>query len=156
MNKPPRNSAYNQRASFASRKKSQDKSAYHLLPYERGLPPGGTYECGKCHDLELVQEYTFATAPGLMQSTGFQGTHSNTDEIPIRNMATDGIFDLRPDRGTVYDLGTQLNPAYALHPLSTLAYNPKIERDGNYDPEQRPFMIDTYHTGNERGDDEFF
>ena len=158
MIKAYRSQAYDAPKSFRTRARAADKSqACHYLPLDRGIPPGGTYECGHCHYMEETSEYSYALNNGLMREVGQRGIHSNIDAIPIRQMGTDGVFAGRPDRGTVYDLGVQLQPAYPIHPLSHLGYvrRPR-EKNGNYDPGMQPLFIDTYQSGNEKGYDEEF
>ena len=153
MIKPQRNQAYDAPRTFRTRAKEKDKGQVtHYLPLDRGIPPGGTDAQGYTHYMQETSEYSFALNNSLMHEVGQRGVHSNIDAIPIRQMGTDGVFATRPDRGTVYDLGTQYQPAYPIHPLSTLAYTKRpIEQHGNFDPAQRPLFIDTYQTQNENG-----
>ena len=157
MIKAYRSQAYDAPRNLRTRTKDKNNQTVHYLPLDRGIPPGGTYECGHCHYMEETSEYSYALNNGLMREVGQRGVHSNIDAVPIRAMTTDGVFASRPDRGTVYDLGVQYQPAYPIHPLSTLAYIRRpIEQHGNYDPQQRPLFIDTYQSQNEKGYDEVF
>ena len=157
MIKAHRSQAYDAPKTFRTRAKAADKQTVHYLPLDRGIAPGGTYEGGHTHYMEETQEYSYALNHGLMHEVGQRGVHSNIDAIPVRNMSVDGVFSNRPDRGTVYDLGVQYQPAYPIHPLSTLGYTKRpIEQHGNFDPQQRPLFIDTYQSQNEAGQDEQF
>ena len=158
MIKAYRSQAYDAPKSFRTRAKAADKSqAATYLPLDRGIPPGGTYEGGHTHYMEETQEYSYGLNTSLMHEVGQRGIHSNIDQIPTRSMTADGVYAARPDRGTMYDLGVQYQPARAFDPLSTLAYIKRpIERHGNFDPHQRPLFIDTYQTQNQKGQDEFF
>ena len=153
-----RSQAYDAPKTFRTRAKAADKSqTVHHLPLDRGIAPGGTVESGHSHYMEETSEYSYALNTGLMREVGQRGVHSNIDAIPIRPMAADGVYAARPDRGTMYDLGVQYQPAYPIHPLSTLAYIKRpIEDHGNFDPQQRPLFIDSYQSQNQKGQDEVF
>ena len=143
--KPWRNSAFDAGPSMRARKKEKDNVGVRFKGNLVG-PPGIPEREGHGMFMDATQEGSYAKNFQLLRECGFQGAHSNLDVKPIRRMNTDGVFAARPDRGTTYQFGVQLQPAYPFHPLSKMAYSSKpMENLGNIDPRQRPLTIDSYH-----------
>ena len=141
-----RNSAYDARPNFTARTKGKNNA-----PTFKGNltgPPGIPEKDGHGMFMDETQERSYALNTSLMHEIGDRAAHSNMDCTPIRSMSGphgDGVFAARPDRGTTYALGWQLQPAHPFHPLSTMAYMRKpMENLGNIDPAQRPLFIDSY------------
>tara|TARA_B100000073_G_scaffold194156_1_gene160745 strand:- start:825 stop:1154 length:330 start_codon:yes stop_codon:yes gene_type:complete len=91
-----------------------------------------------------TQERSYALNSSIMREVGQRGVHSNIDLLPIRNMSADPVYAARPDRGTMYVLDHQLQPAYPIHPLSVMAYEAKPREDRGNFCAPKPFYIDTY------------
>ena len=144
--KPWRNSAFDAGPSMRVRKKEKDGVGVRFKGNLVG-PPGIPEKDGHGLFMDETQERSYALNYNLLRECGFQGAHSNLDAKPIRRMDSDGVFAARPDRGTTYQFGVQLQPAFPFHPLSKMAYSSKpMENLGNIDPRQRPHTIDTYHS----------
>lgn len=144
---PWRNSAYDVAPNFAGTVKRDKQMVAQRFKGNLVGPPGIPERQGHGLFMEETQERAYALNYSLLRECGFQGAHSNLDTKPIRRMSADGVFAARPDRGTTYQLGWQLQPAYPFHPLGKMARHTKpMENLGNIDPQQKPLTIDSYHS----------
>ena len=135
-----RNSAYDAPANFRTRKLDKDRQGTNIK-----CPPSfGDCDDGYGNFMPETQERSYALNHSLLREVGQRGAHSNIDCLPIRNMSGDPVFAARPDRGTMYVLDHQLQPAYPFHPNSVMAYEPKPREDRGNFTEPKPFYIDTY------------